>query len=190
MIKRIDSKNENAVAEACVVIKNGGVIVYPTDTLYGFGCDGKNEKAIEAINSMKGRVAPMSVLAPNKSTALSWMNLDESEKKLCSEKLGGPTTVIAPVHTNIVSDKITGSGHTLGIRIPNQPFCSAISRAFQNPITTTSVNRTGHPALNNPAEIEIEFGDEIDLIIDAGQINGTGSTIYLYDKGQLKVLRP
>lgn len=189
MDKIIQWKDENAVVDACAVLENGGVIVYPTDTLYGFGCDAKNESAIDTINTIKGRISPMSVLAPDEGTALSWMNLNEAQKQSCQKKLGGQTTIIVPVKSNIVSDKIMGHGHTLGIRIPNHSFCSALSSRYINPITTTSVNRTGFPAMTNPSEIESEFMDEIDLIIDAGIIHGTGSTIYLFENGELTILR-
>jgi len=189
LVKRIDVTNSRAISEACGVLEKGGVIVYPTDTLYGFGCDAKNESAIQKINVMKGRVSPMSVLASSKEVALGWLTISSDIDKV-KEKLGGATTVIAPVKENIASKVIMGKNHTLGIRIPNHDFCSELSHQYPNPITTTSVNRSGQPSMTNLESIHEEFAHEIDLMIDAGNIHGTGSTIYLYDKGQLKVLRP
>ena len=189
MVKIIHWENENAMETACSVLRRGGVIVYPTDTLYGFGCDAKNESAIQKINSIKGRISPMSVLAPNKETALSWMNISELDKKNVLEILGGSTTVIISVIDEVVSNSITGDKQTLGIRIPDHDFCQKLSHAYPNPITTTSVNRTRQEPLTNPEKILSEFAHEIDLIVEDGIIEGSGSTIYNFQDRELNILR-
>jgi len=189
VVKIIHWENENAVKTACSVLRRGGVIVYPTDTLYGFGCDAKNESAIQKINSIKGRIAPMSVLALNKETALSWMNVSELDKKNVLEILGGSTTVIISVIDEVVSNSITGDKQTLGMRIPDHDFCQKLSHAYPNPITTTSVNRTRQEPLTNPEKILSEFAHEIDLIIEDGIIEGSGSTIYNFQDRELNILR-
>ena len=129
VVKIIYWKNKTAVEMACSVLNNGGVIVYPTDTLYGFGCDAKNESAIEKINAIKGRKAPMSVLAPNRKIAAKWMNISQNDKNIVLEKLGGFTTIIVPVKVGITSPSITGNNHTLGLRIPDHKFCQKLSKA-------------------------------------------------------------
>jgi len=182
-------ENEIAVEMACSVLKNGGVIVYPTDTLYGFGCDAKNESAIEKINTMKGRKAPMSVLAPNIEIAIKWINIPKHDKNIILEKLGGSTTIIVPVKFGITSPSITGDNDTLGLRIPDHKFCQKLSEAYPNPITTTSVNRTKQTPLTNPERILSEFTREIDLIIEDGIIEGSGSTIYNFQNRELTIIR-
>ena len=157
LVKIIYWENETAVELACSVLKNGGVIVYPTDTLYGFGCDAKNESAIEKINTIKGRKAPMSVLAPNLAIAAKWMNIPKHDKNNVLEKLGGPTTIIVPVKVGITSPSITGDKQTLGVRIPDHNFCQKLSEAYPNPITTTSVNRTRQKPLTNPERFYPNF---------------------------------
>jgi tRNA threonylcarbamoyl adenosine modification protein (Sua5/YciO/YrdC/YwlC family) len=189
LVKIIYCKNETAVELACSVLKNGGVIVYPTDTLYGFGCDAKNESAIEKINSIKGRKAPMSVLAPNRKIASKWLNISQNDKNIVLEKLGGSTTIIVPVKFGITSPSITGDNHTLGLRIPDHTFCQKLSKVYLNPITTTSVNRTRQEPLTNPEIILSEFSREIDLIIDDGIIEGRGSTIYNFQDRELNIIR-
>jgi tRNA threonylcarbamoyl adenosine modification protein (Sua5/YciO/YrdC/YwlC family) len=174
---------------ACSVLNNGGVIVYPTDTLYGFGCDANNESAIEKINTIKGRKAPMSVLAPNIEIAAKWMNISKHDKNNVLEKLGGPTTIIVPVKVGITSPSITGDKQTLGVRIPDHNFCQKLSEAYPNPITTTSVNRTRQKPLTNPEKILSEFSREIDLIIEDGIIEGSGSTIYNFQDRELNIIR-
>jgi tRNA threonylcarbamoyl adenosine modification protein (Sua5/YciO/YrdC/YwlC family) len=189
VIKIIHCKNETAVEMACSVLKNGGVIVYPTDTLYGFGCDAKNESAIGKINTIKGRKAPMSVLAPNLAIAAKWMNISQNDKNIVLEKLGGSTTIIVPVNDGITSPSITGDKQTLGVRIPDHKFCQKLSEAYPNPITTTSVNRTRQEPLTNPEKILSEFSREIDLIIEDGIIEGSGSTIYSFQDRKLNIIR-
>ena len=189
VVKIIYWENEIAVELACSVLKNGGVIVYPTDTLYGFGCDAKNESAIEKINTIKGRKAPMSVLAPNIEIAAKWMNIPKNDKNIILEKLGGSTTIIVPVKLGITSPAITGDNDTLGLRVPNHKFCQKLSEAYPNPITTTSVNRTKQKPFTNPEKILSEFACEIDLIIDDGIIEGSGSTIYNFQDRQLNIIR-
>jgi tRNA threonylcarbamoyl adenosine modification protein (Sua5/YciO/YrdC/YwlC family) len=189
VIKIIYWENKTAVELACSVLKNGGVIVYPTDTLYGFGCDAKNESAIEKINAIKSRKAPMSVLAPNREIAAKWMNISQNDKNIVLEKLGGSTTIIVPVNDGITSPSITGDKQTLGVRIPDHKFCQKLSEAYPNPITTTSVNRTRQEPLTNPEKILSEFSREIDLIIDDGIIESSGSTIYNFQDRKLKIIR-
>jgi len=189
VVKIIYWENEIALEMACSVLKNGGVIVYPTDTLYGFGCDAKNESAIEKINSIKGKKAPMSVLAPNIEIAAKWMNIPKHDKNIILEKLGGSTTIIVPVKFGITSPAITGDNDTLGLRIPDHKFCQKLSEAYPNPITTTSVNRTKQKPLTNPEKILSEFTREIDLIIDDGIIEGSGSTIYNFQDRELNIIR-
>ena len=188
-MKRISSDTPETINAVCDVLSKGNVVVYPTDTLYGFGCNAANGDAIKKINQIKGRTAPLSVLAPDRSTALSWMKLTEDEKILVSKKLGGAATVIVPVFKDIVHSSITGEYNTLGIRIPYHSFCQQLARKFGGPITTTSVNRTGDPPMTDPNHIYSEFKHEVDLLIDDGIISGRGSAIYIYKHGKLKIMR-
>ncbi len=188
-MKRISSDTPETINAVCDILSKGNVVVYPTDTLYGFGGDAANGDAIKKINQIKGRTAPLSVLAPDRSTALSWMKLTEDEKILVSKKLGGAATVIVPVFKDIVHSSITGEYNTLGIRIPYHSFCQQLARKFGGPITTTSVNRTGDPPMTDPNHIYSEFKHEVDLLIDDGIISGRGSAIYIYKYGKLKIMR-
>ena len=191
MVERINWNNTGAVIKACEVLKKGGVLVYPTDTLYGFGCDAKNEQAIQTINTIKNRSGPMSVIAPSKDAVETWLKLPGSGGKMdVLKKLGGATTVIVPVKDNIVSKNISGNNQTLGIRIPDHPFCQKLSQNYSNPVTTTSVNRNKQRPLTNPDKIIKEFSHEIQLVIEDGIISETASTVYLFEKNKWKVLRP
>ena len=189
-MKRLALDNPSLIDRACEILHNSGIIVYPTDTLYGFGVDATNPKAIDKVNRLKGRTGPVSVIAPDIRTAKAWIKCTETEWSIIKEKLGGPTTVIVPVVDAIVHDSVLGPRHTLGIRIPQQPVILELVKQFGKPVTTTSVNRSGLPALNNPDQILSEFDRECDLLIDAGPLPPSkGSHIYRLQDGELKVLR-
>ena len=187
--ERIPSDGEFAVERACYHLLQGNIIVYPTDTIYGFGCDSKNECAIRNLNLIKGRKGPMSVLSPSISIATEWMDIDSIKKIKAKSMLGGRTTVICPVKSNIVSSMILGIESSLGIRVPNHKFCNSLSKAYNNPVITTSVNLSGVKPYSNPDDIEKEFGKNISLLVDEGEINGTSSEIYFLSNERWEKLR-
>ena len=188
-MKIINWKNKEAVKVAVKVINSGGILVYPTDTIYGFGVNAKDPVAIDKLNALKNRTGPISVIAPDKATVSTWLNVKEKEKLPAASHLDAQNTIIFPVKKNIVHKKIMGPESTLGIRIPNHPFCNLISNSCKTPITTTSVNRTGESPKNNVGEILNSFPTEIDLIIEDGDLINAASKIYIYDTDGLKNIR-
>ena len=190
MAKHIDINDQEAVKYVVNILEKGGVIVYPTDTLYGFGADATKDEAIEKVNRIKGRSGPMSVMATDNNTAIDWMDITKMQTELIEPYLGGDQTIIVPVKLNIVSSKILGQDNTLGIRIPNNKFCNELSSQFGKPIVSTSVNRTDEQSMNDPVQINSEFGSEIDIIIDAGTLPvSRGSTIYRLKNNNIVIIR-
>lgn len=190
MIKRINIDHQKAVKYAVNVLEEGGVIVYPTDTLYGFGADATNNEAIDKINRIKGRSGTMSVMAANTQMAIQWMDITGEQVEIVKPYLGGAQTLIIPVKDNIVSAKILGKDNTLGIRIPDNNFCNELSFQFSKPIISTSVNRTGEQPMNDPVQIESKFSSEVNLLIDAGTLlKSKGSTIYQLKDNKIIILR-
>ena len=176
----IKYNSPSAVLQACDVLCKGGIIVYPTDTVYGLGCDSKNETAIKRLNKIKSRSGPISVIAPDKKIAMAWMSIKKNQIKSIKNKLKNGNTVIVPAKRNICSELIMGKGNSLGIRIPENHFCKMLSSLYLNPITSTSVNRTGKSPLTKPDDIRNEFKYDLDLIIDNGTINGSASKVFLF----------
>ena len=176
----VKSTDPLAVEKSINILKKGGVIVYPTDTLYGFGVDANNNYAIERINKLKNRHSPMSVIACRFEQAMSWTNIKEKDIKIAKKILNSSSTLILDAKKNIVSNKILGKNNTtLGVRIPKHKYCYDISKDYDKPITTTSVNRNGEQPLNDPKSISKIFGEGIDLLIDGGKLRkSTGSRIY------------
>ena len=188
-MKIINWKNKEAVETAVKVINSGGILVYPTDTIYGFGVNAKDPVAIDKLNALKNRTGPISVIAPDKATVSTWLNVKEEKKLQAASYLDVQNTIIYPVKKNIVHKKIMGPNHTLGIRIPDHTFCKLIANSCTVPITTTSVNRTGEPPKNNIDEILHSFPTEIDLIIEDGDLVNSASKIYIYTMDGLNNIR-
>jgi L-threonylcarbamoyladenylate synthase len=181
--------NDKALEHAKTVILAGGIIVYPTDTIYGFGVDATNEDSINLLNRLKDRTGPISVLAADEKMVFNWIDIPKNEKDIALKKLQPHKTIIFPVHKGIVNNLILGEDSTLGIRIPAHPFCISLSECCDIPITTTSVNKSGELPKTNIYDIQESFGDSIDLIIEDGELKGPASTIYSYQEESFKKLR-
>ena len=104
------------------------------------------------------------------------------------EILKDGSTCIAPYNPGSLNDKIAKDGK-IGFRIPNHDYLKAVLNEYLQPITTTSINKTGSEPLYNPDEIEEKFGDEIDLLIDEGEIKNSPSKIFIFDNDEIKQIR-
>jgi len=188
--QRVNSNSKKSILNAAEVILNGGIIVYPTDTLYGFGVDANNISAINKLNKLKGREGPISVVMQDINTIISCAKIDDVEAEIIRKNLIGYTTIILPVKSGTVYKSIMGEGETLGIRLPDHSFATNLCKLIDGPITTTSVNRSGEIPLNDPNEIFKVFNGEFDLLIDDGKINhAKGSTIYKLENYKLNTIR-
>lgn len=189
-MKMVNIKNDNVVKLSLEVIHNGGVLVYPTDTLYGFGVDARNDMAIAALNKIKGRKSPISVLTSDTETALGWSSGSNEEKKLIKNNLCPRTTIIFQIADGVVSKMVMGENETLGVRFPENEYCLELAKNSSTIITTTSVNRHGNPPLNAPDVIIKEFNNDIDLLVDGGDLgNQKGSKVLKIENGTLVTLR-
>ena len=188
--QRVNSNSKKSILNAAEVILNGGIIVYPTDTLYGFGVDANNISAINKLNKLKGREGPISVVMQDINTIISCAKIDDVEAEIIRKNLVGYTTIILPVKRGTVYKSIMGEGETLGIRLPDHSFATNLCKLIDGPITTTSVNRSGEIPLNDPNEIFKVFNGEFDLLIDDGIIETSrGSTIYKFENSKITILR-
>ena len=188
--QRVNSNSKKSILNAAEVILNGGIIVYPTDTLYGFGVDANNISAINKLNKLKRRKGPISVVMQDIDTIISCAKINDVEVEIIRKNLIGYTTIILPVKRGTVYKSIMGEGETLGIRLPDHSFATNLCKLIGGPITTTSVNRSGEIPLNDPNEIFKVFNGEFDLLIDDGKINhAKGSTIYKLENYKLNTIR-
>ena len=172
---------EAAVLVAVDFLRAGKTIVYPTDTVYGIGCDALNEKAVLKVARIKKikDSKPVSVLVRDLEEIKKYSFLGSTNKRILEKLLPGKFTFILPGAKNIPSS-VTGGGNNLGVRIPEHPVTQKLADGFENPIVTTSANVTGEEPLADAFKIVDRFRDEKyqpDLILDFGRLESTHPSV-------------
>lgn len=188
-----DLCSEKVIEEAAQRLKNKEVIVYPTDTVYGFSCLSTSDQAVERIYEMKQREKhkPFLVLVSNMEMVSDFFYIDEAQKKILKEYWPGTYTFLLK-EKDYLSPLLPGEDGATGVRLPKNDFIIKMVDRVGEPIVSTSLNLSGRDILDSPEDIEAEFGHDLpDLVIDAGEMEGgTPSTLIdLTDPGDLKVLR-
>jgi len=170
-------------------IKDGAVFVYPTDTIYGIGCDAGNPKAVARLRDIKKRdMRPLSVIAPSKEWIKTHLHLDDYTKDWI-EKLPGPYTLIINTERGLyiseVIDCVNPGGTSLGVRIPDHWISDVVGK-IGVPIVTTSANLTGLPNMTSLDDLDPSIKDKVDFMIDEGVIDGEPSEkIFLSEGGDV-----
>jgi len=143
-----------SVEKAAKIIKKGGVVVYPTDTVYGLGANALDEKAVKKVFEMKKRdfSKPISIIVRDIEMAKQVASFDRDIEEKLKKLLPGPVTVIL-FKKKILSDILTAGSNKVGIRIPNCKFTQALMQRLDFPITTTSANISGEPIEGKPSTV-------------------------------------
>ncbi|MCX6743242.1 MAG: L-threonylcarbamoyladenylate synthase [Candidatus Parcubacteria bacterium] len=193
MLLKINSKNPepDKIAQVVEILKNGGIIVYPTDTIYGLGCDIFNKKAVAKIYQLKKREQnkPMSIICAELKEIAKYALISDYAFQIFKKTLPGPYTFILKAKSQ-TPKTVLSKNRTVGIRIPDNQICLEIVRKLGNPIITTSLNISGEEILTNPSQLSKEITNKIDLIIDAGIMPQEPSTIIDLSANSPVILRP
>lgn len=177
------------------VLNKGGLILYPTDTVWGIGCDPTNEEAVASIYRLKNRneSKSMIILVADESDILKYTDLKELKIYDYIKGISKPTTVIYQHAVNLAPNLINADG-SIGIRIVKDEFCKALISAYGKPIVSTSSNISGYPAPGVFSDIDILIKDGVDYIVSHRQeeeVPGIPSTVIkMNDDGGYEVLRP
>lgn len=171
-------------------LRDGGLIIYPTDTIYGIGCDMKNGKALDRLNQLKNRPSnkPFSFICNDLSEAATYAKISNAAHRVMRRVLPGPYTFVLPVGSG-VPRKMLSSAHTVGIRIPNHKVPLAIVKEFGSPIITTSVNISNDQPLNAIGDLPPDFLASVAVIIDGGALENEPSTLIDFTADDPVVLR-
>ena len=176
-----DKPNEAAIAKVVKVLKEGGLVIYPTDTVYGLGCDITNTKALERIAKIKGvklDKANFSFICHDLSNLSDYVKqIDTATFKLLKKSLPGPYTFILPGNNNL--PKEFKKKTTVGIRIPDNSIALEIVRQLGNPIVSTSI-RDEDDVIEYTTDPELIFEkwqNLVDVVVDGGYGDNIGSTI-------------
>jgi len=178
--------HDTAFEAALAAITAGGLVIYPTDTLYGIGCDATNADAVKKLRSLKKRdsAKPLSILVSDFAMLLQYCNVSPEQEKVLHALLPGPYTFILPLKQRLpVSESLE-----VGIRVPEHAFMRAVSKSAGVPIVTTSANLSGEKGADRLSGVAREILDGADLAIDSGKCRyAQGSTVI--DLIREKVLR-
>ncbi len=178
------------IARAVEVLRDDGVVVYPTDTVYGLGCDITSKHGVERIVRIKGRdpKKPMSFVCADLTHIARYARVSNFAYRILKRFLPGAYTFVLEASREVPKMLLTKQ-KTVGIRVPDHPVALALVRELANPVLSTSANRGGEEPINNPAEIAEILGKEVDLILDCGVLPQVPSTVISLVGDEIQVLR-
>jgi tRNA threonylcarbamoyl adenosine modification protein (Sua5/YciO/YrdC/YwlC family) len=178
------------IKKAVDVLRDGGIIIYPTDTVYGLGCDLSNKRGIEKIYEIKRRnkKQPLSFVCSDLKHISQYAKVTDYAYKTMRRLLPGPYTFILEA-SRLVPKLILTKRATTGIRVPDNNICLALIRELEQPIISTSVKTADGEDLGNPYEIDKCFGKIVDMIIDGGVIDPEPSSVISLVDDDIEVLR-
>jgi len=185
-----DHPQERLLQKAVAVLQEGGLIIYPTDTVYGLGCDLLNKKGLERIYQIKGKNKRklLSFICPDLKEIARYAHVSTPAYKVMKHLLPGPYTFILEA-SRLVPKLLLEKRKTVGIRVPDHPVCRRLLELFSNPIISTSASLADQPYLNDPDEIMDTFYHLADLFLDAGAGGLTPSSIIDLSQEPFAVLR-
>jgi|AntRauTorcE11898_2_1112593.scaffolds.fasta_scaffold00295_8 L-threonylcarbamoyladenylate synthase len=190
-----DDKLKKEVLKSAEVIRKGGVILYPTDTIWGLGCDARNKKAVDKIFLIKRRTAFKSliILAESVERIAHYVNTDPELIRDLTEGFDKPTTIIYPGGRNVAKNVIASDG-TVAVRLARHRFCEALIKELDHPIISTSANISGDPPPSLFSQISEEIKENVGYVVDweryAMKDIKPSTVIKLRDDGMYDVLRP
>jgi tRNA threonylcarbamoyl adenosine modification protein (Sua5/YciO/YrdC/YwlC family) len=192
MIIQINPNNPEPekIAQVIEMLQNGGIIIYPTDTIYGLGCDIFNKDAVKKIYQLKKRDSkkPLSIICADIKDASEYAIIPNPAFSLLKKTLPGAYTYILKAKNKVPSTFIA-KNKTVGIRIPDNKICLEIVRQLGNPIITTSLNLSDQEVMASPSQLTKEMKNKIDLIIDSGPLPQEPSTVIDLTSEQPVILR-
>ncbi len=178
------------VDRAVEVLKRDGVIVYPTDTIYGLGCDVTSKAAVERVRRIKGRDAnkPMSFVCSDLVQVSRYGHVSNFAHRILKRFLPGPYTFVLTA-TRETPRVFQSKQKTVGIRIPDHPVPLALVEQLGNPVVSTSANESDEVVVTNPADLERIFGHRVDLIMECGTLPVLASSVISLVDDTIAILR-
>ena len=191
-VKESDLRRE--VDEAVRVLREGGIILYPTDTVWGLGCDATNAEAVERIYRLKRseNKKSMLVLCASANMVVRYVNRAPGIAFEVMEMASCPLSLILPGATGVAANLIPDEG-TLGIRVPDHEFCRRMLRALQRPVVSTSANISGEATPAGLQEVSREIIDGVDFVVNPrfeGKPTRKASSIIAFGEGgEVRIIR-
>jgi L-threonylcarbamoyladenylate synthase len=194
MAKRLAASDHDAIGEAARVLAAGGLVAFPTETVYGLGADATNAAAVAKLYAAKGRpafnplIAHVGELAAAKALAV----FDAPAERLAAAFWPGPLTLVLPKNSDCpVAELATAGLDTIAVRLPAHPIAGALIARLGKPVVAPSANRSGHVSPTTADHVMADLADRIDLVLDGGPAPvGLESTILACLDGGVTLLRP
>ncbi|HEX8377563.1 MAG TPA: L-threonylcarbamoyladenylate synthase [Pedobacter sp.] len=189
-----NNPNEKAIQQVVDVLKKGGLIIYPTDTIYGLGCDITNQKAIEKIYQLRGmkpEKANLSFICYDLSHISDYIKpIDNATFRLLKKALPGAFTFIFEANSK-VPKLLSSNKKTVGIRVPDNNIAREVVRALGNPIVSASIHDEDDilEYSTDPELIYEKYKDRVDMVIDGGYGDNLASTVVDCTSGEFNILR-
>jgi tRNA threonylcarbamoyl adenosine modification protein (Sua5/YciO/YrdC/YwlC family) len=192
MLIAINNQNPQMrlIRRAVEIIRGGGIVIYPTDTVYGMGCDLFNKKGIERIYEIqrRDRKQPLSFICADLKDISRYARVSDDAYKIMKRLLPGPYTFVLEA-SRAVPKIILPKRLTTGIRIPDNRICQSLVAEMGSPVISTSVKDGGGELLSDPRMIEELFGKRVDMIIDGGIIAAAPSSVVSLLAEGIEVIR-
>jgi tRNA threonylcarbamoyl adenosine modification protein (Sua5/YciO/YrdC/YwlC family) len=184
--------SEEVLQHTVSVLARGGVIAFPTDTLYGIGCEFGRPQAIERIQRMRGfdgATRPLTFLLPDVGELPHYAKISETAHRIVNRIFPGPYCAELLATARVPTPFVHEERHTIGVRIPDHPLCEKLLWMLGRPLLTASAKSRAGETLTSAAEIQREYGTQLDLILDGGTQVGPPSTVVSLIDDWITVLR-
>ncbi len=187
----LQNPQPRAIEEARKVLENGGLIIYPTDTVYGIGCSIYHKKAIEKIYRIKGKskFEPMSIICESIQQMARFARISNHAFKIIKHCTPGPYTFIMEA-TREIPRLMLSRRKEVGVRLPDSRVCMSLVKALGHPILNSSVADHDARLFNNPEGILLNYQKCVDVMLDGGQLPDAGeSTVVKIDQSEIEIIR-
>jgi L-threonylcarbamoyladenylate synthase len=172
-------------------LAGGGLVVFPTETLYGLGADARSAAAVERLVRVRGREAGKPILVLVRDVAMAEtvaVEVPAGARRLAARFWPGPLTLVLPARPGLPAALTAGTG-TIGVRASGHPIAASLVEGLGRPVTAPSANPPGAPPPRRLAEARAYFGERVQVYVDGGELPGGASTVAMVDEGGLRVLR-
>lgn len=182
--------SDSGVERCAQIVKDGGVVVFPTDTVYGIGCDPHNDAAVRRVFSIKGREEkkPLPVLAASIADAESIVSLDPKGRALAERFWPGALTIVAPLKDTKMSPGVTADKNSLAVRVPANRCILGVLKICKY-LVGTSANQSGKPAPKDAQSVLKSISGFDAIIMESGPLGGTESTVVDVSGPEAKIVR-
>lgn len=188
---QIVSATPEWIARAAGIVRAGGVVGYPTDTLYGLAVDPRQDEAVQRLFELKGRdaLSALPLIAASLEQARGVADMSSTELRLAETFWPGPLTIVVPAKAGL-APSLLGKGSTVAVRVPAHRVAVALAAGLGHAITSTSANRSGQSPAATAGQVATALGEAIDLVLDDGPSpGGAPSTIVEVMHGRARLIR-